>query len=65
MFMLIVFIFLMALLIIASGAALYMGLFKAHRDGAGFVKKALGGVVSFGLSAAVWLAMYSHHYLKW
>lgn len=65
MFMLIVTIFLMVLLIIAGGTALYMGLFKAHRPGTGFTKKAVSGVLAYSLSAAVWLAMYSHHYLKW
>lgn len=65
MFMMIVFILLMALLIVASGAALHLGAFKAHREETGFIKKALGGVISYGFSAAVWLGMYSHHYLGW
>lgn len=65
MFMMIVFICLMVLLIICGGAALHWGVFKAHRPETGFCGKALGGVVSYAVSTLVWLAMYSHHYLKW
>jgi hypothetical protein len=65
MFMTIVFILLMVLLIIAGGAALNMGVFKAHRQETSFIKKAIGGVVSYGISAAVWLCMYSYHYMQW
>lgn len=65
MFMTVVFIFLMVLLILTGGAALHLGLFKAHRPETGFVKKAGGGIVSYGISALAWLAMYSYHYLGW
>ena len=65
MFMTIVFIFLMTLLIIASGAALHLGVFNAFRAETGFVKKTLGGAFSYGLSAVFWLVLYSHHYLGW
>jgi hypothetical protein len=65
MFTMIVFILLMVLLIVASGAALHLGVFKAHREETGFVRKALGGVISYGFSAIAWLGMYSHHYLGW
>lgn len=63
--MLIVFYLLMALLILAGGAALHLGFFKAHLKETGFVKKGLGGVFSYGFSTFVWLIMYSHHYLGW
>lgn len=65
MFMTTVFILLMVLLILSGGAALHMGVFKAHRPETGSVQKAVGGVVSYAISAAVWLAFYSHHYLGW
>lgn len=65
MFMTIVFVLLMVLLIVAGGAALHLGVFKAHREETGFVRKALGGVLSYGFSAFAWLLMYSHHYLGW
>ena len=65
MFMTIVFIFLMILLILTGGAAIHLGLFKAHRPVTGFGKKVFGGIVSYGISALVWLALYSYHYLGW
>jgi len=65
MFMTIVFIFLMILLIVSGGAALHLGVFKAHRPQTGYVKKIFGGIVSYGISAAVWLVFYSYHYLGW
>ena len=65
MFMTVVFIFLMVLLILSGGAALHLGVFRAHRPETGFAKKAFGGVISYGISAAAWLALYSYHYLGW
>ena len=65
MFMTIVFIFLMILLILSGGAALHLGLFKAHRPETGFVKKVFGGILSYAISALAWLALYSYHYLGW
>jgi hypothetical protein len=65
MFMTVVFIFLMILLILSGGAAIHLGIFKAHRPETGFVKKVLGGIVSYGISAIVWLVLYSYHYLGW
>jgi hypothetical protein len=65
MFMTVVFIFLMILLILSGGAAIHLGVFKVHRPEAGFVKKVLGGIVSYGISAIVWLVLYSYHYLGW
>ena len=65
MFLTIIFIILMALLIVASGRALHMGIFKAHRQETAFSKRAIGGVASYTFSALVWLILYSHHYMKW
>lgn len=65
MFKMIVFILLMIMLILSGGAVIYMGVFHAHRPGTGFGKKVLGGVVSCGVSALAWLAMYSYYYLGW
>lgn len=65
MFMLIVFIFLMLLLILSGGAAIHMGVFKAHRPETGFGRRVFSGIVSYGISALAWLAMYSYHYLGW
>lgn len=65
MFMTVAFIFLMILLILSGGAALHLGIFKVHRPETGFVRKVFGGIVSYGTSALVWLALYSYHYLGW
>jgi hypothetical protein len=65
MFMMIVFIFLMSVLILSGGAAIYMGVFKAHRPETGFGKRIFSGIASYGISALAWLAMYSYHYLGW
>ena len=65
MFMMIVFILLMTLLILSGGAVLYMGVFHSHRPQAGLGKKIFSGIVSFGISALAWLALYSYHYLGW
>jgi hypothetical protein len=65
MFTTVVFIFLMILLILSGGAAIHLGVFKVHRPETGFVKKVLGGIVSYGISAIVWLVLYSYHYLGW
>lgn len=65
MFRTAVFIFLMILLILSGGAAIHLGVFKVHRPKTGFVRKVLGGIVSYGISAIVWLVLYSYHYLGW
>jgi hypothetical protein len=65
MFKTVVFIFLMILLILSGGAAIHLGVFKVHRPETGFVRKVLGGIVSYGISAIVWLVLYSYHYLGW
>jgi len=65
MFMTIVFICLAVLLVLSSGAALHMGIFKTFgpKKSPGF--KAVSGIISYGLSGIVWFFMYSHHYLGW
>ena len=65
MFMMIIFVSLMVLLILSGGAAIHLGVFKAHRRETGFAKKVFGGILSYGLSAAAWLLMYSYQYLGW
>lgn len=65
MFAMIVFVFLMILLILSGGAVIHMGVFKVHRPEAGFGRKVFGGIVSYGISALAWLALYSYHYLGW
>ncbi len=65
MFMTIVFILLMLLLILSGGGAIHLGFFKAHRPETGFGRKVIGAIVSYGISALVWLALYSYHYLGW
>ncbi len=65
MFMSIVSICLMVLLCLASGAAIHMVIFKAHRETASFSRRVLGGIAAFGISAVIWFFMYSHHYLGW
>lgn len=52
-------------LILATSAALYMGIFKAHRETATFKKKTLSGIASVLLSCCIWAVLYSHHYLGW
>jgi predicted small integral membrane protein len=54
-----------ALLVLLTVAALYMGVFKAHRASASMGKKAFSGIASGVLSCLVWFFMYSHHYLGW
>jgi len=53
------------LLVLMSSAALYMGVFKAHRSAASFAKKMFSGVASGTVSCLVWSVLYSHHYLGW
>jgi hypothetical protein len=64
-FHLIVFWLLALLLFLASSAALYMGLFKAHRQGRTQGFKALGGLVSGGVSGVFWFYAYGFTYLGW
>ncbi len=52
-------------LVLASTAALYMGIFKAHRPTMSFAKKTFSGLVSGSISCLAWFFMYSHQYLGW
>jgi hypothetical protein len=61
----VVFILLMIALMLSGGAAIHLGVFKAHHPDTGFGQKVVGGIVSYGLSAAAWLLMYSYFYLGW
>ncbi len=65
MFDLMVFWLLALLLFAASGAALYMGLFRADKTGRGWGYKAFAGVGSCLISGVAWYYMYSFHYLGW
>jgi len=53
------------LLVLLSTAALYMGVFKAHRETVSFTKKTISGIASGTASCLAWFFMYSHHYLGW
>lgn len=53
------------LLVLLTMAALYMGVFKAHRDTASAARKAVSGVASGILACLTWFFMYSHRYLGW
>ena len=55
----------MLLLVFAGATALYMCLFKAHREDTGAARKAVSGVLSGVASATVWAISYSHCYLGW
>jgi hypothetical protein len=55
----------MVLLFLAGGAAIYMGLFKAHRLTASFSRKVFSGIAAYAISATAWFFIYSHHYLGW
>jgi hypothetical protein len=65
MFMMIIFILTAVLLFLSTGAALYMGVFKAHRENTAFVRKLFSGIISYGFSAVSWFFMYGHSYLGW
>lgn len=56
---------LLLLLVLAGGAVLYMGVFKAHRAGVSTAKKAMSGIFAYGLSAIFWLTNYSYHHIGW
>lgn len=57
--------FFAVLLVLLSTAALYMGVFKAHRETTPFGKKLCSGIAGGLLSCLAWFFMYSHHYLGW
>ncbi|HDI59450.1 MAG TPA: hypothetical protein ENF48_03675 [Desulfobacteraceae bacterium] len=53
------------LLFLATSATLYMGVFKAHREGAGWPRKLFSGLAASALSAIFWAGAYGYHYLGW
>jgi len=55
----------MILLILATAAALYMGLFKARGALVSAPRKWLSGIVSGLVSGIAWMLMYSWYYLSW
>lgn len=54
-----------AVLLLATGAALYMGVFRAHRDGVSMASKFFRGVLSALISGATWFGLSSWTYLSW
>ncbi len=65
MFLSIVFVSLMILLFLSGGAAIFMGVFKGHKQDKSAAAKTISGILSFGLSAVFWFFCYSYHYLGW
>jgi hypothetical protein len=55
----------MLLLFLATGSALYMGVFRAHRDGLSLSSKVVRGMLSAFMSVAMWFGLYSWSYLSW
>ena len=53
------------LLVLMTAAALYMVVFKAHRDTASFAKKVVSGITGGLFSCLAWFFMYSHQYIGW
>ena len=49
----------------ATSAALYMGVFHAHRDTVSLRSKHLRGVFSVILACVIWFFLYSWSYLSW
>ena len=49
----------------ATIAALYMGVFHAHRNTVALGRKSLAAVVSVSLSVVAWFFLYSWTYLSW
>jgi hypothetical protein len=64
-FDLIVFWLLALLLFLASGAALYLGAFRAGRAARGLGYKTFSGLCSWLISGVAWYYLYSFHYLSW
>jgi len=61
----IVFTLLALLLFLASGAAIHMGVFKAHRRETGAANKIVTGIVSYVIAGTYWYLAYGYHYLDW
>jgi hypothetical protein len=52
-------------LMLATAAALYLGLFKAGRPGASLPRKLLSGIVSGAVACTAWSLMASWYFLSW
>lgn len=65
MFLILVAVFLAVILVCATAAALYLGIFRAGSERAGLARKALSGLASGLLSLVIWGLLYSHRYLGW
>ena len=55
----------MVVLLLATGTALYMGVFRAHRTGVSLPSKVVRGMFSAFMSIALWFGLYSWSYLSW
>jgi len=55
----------MLFLILATGAALYMGVFRSHRPKTSYTKKVYTGILSYTASTGIWFLLYSHQYMGW
>ena len=55
----------MLFLVLATGAALYMGVFRSHRPETSYKKKVFTGIFSYSASAGIWFLLYSHQYMGW
>ena len=65
MFLTIVSTLFLFILFLAGGAVLFMGVFKAHKNGTGFAKKCISGVTAYTLSAVIWFGLYSYQHMGW
>ncbi len=55
----------MILLVLASTASMYMGLFKAHREEVSLGKKTFASLTSSLISMVAWFLLFSHYYIGW
>lgn len=55
----------MVMLFLLTGSALFMGVFKGHKETVSLGRKVLGRGVSYGISLVFWCSCYSWHYLGW
>lgn len=65
MFESVVFVLLCSLLVLAGGAAIYMGVMKRLCSEMTFGGSVFFSIFSFTLSAVIWFFIYSFHYLGW
>ena len=55
----------LAFLLLASGAALYMGVFRACGPAVSWPRKWISGLLSGLIAGVAWFLMYSWSYLSW